>query len=122
MRLPVHTWRWVLALLFVGAGINHFLQPAVYLRIMPPALPGPALLVALSGAAEVALGLLLLLARTRRWAAWGLVLLLLAVFPANIYMARHADLFAHLPAWLLWLRLPLQGVLVAWAYRYTRRP
>ncbi|HET9504013.1 MAG TPA: DoxX family protein [Hymenobacter sp.] len=107
---------YVLAALFVGAGLLHFLKPAPYLRIMPPWLPAPRLLVALSGAAEVAGGLGLLLPATRRAAAWGLLALLLAVFPANIYMLQiHEQL--HLPAWALWARLPMQPLLLWWVWR-----
>ena len=110
-----HWSRYLLAALFVGAGLLHFWHPATYLRIMPPALPAPRLLVLLSGAAEVAGGLGLLLPATRRWAAWGLLALLLAVFPANIYMLEiHAQL--HLPAWVAWARLPLQPLLMWWVW------
>jgi uncharacterized membrane protein len=111
--------RGLLALLFVGAGLLHFLQPAPYLRIMPPALPAPRLLVLLSGAAEVAGGLGLLWPATRRWAAWGLVALLLAVFPANIYMLQVREQL-HLPAWALWARLPMQPLLMWWVWRVRR--
>lgn len=110
---------YLLAVLFVGAGLLHFLRPETYLRIVPPALPAPRLLVLLSGAAEVAGGLGLLLPATRRWAAWGLVALLLAVFPANVYMLQlRAQL--HLPAWALWARLPLQPLLMWWVWRVGR--
>ena len=111
-----HWSLYVLAALFVGAGLLHFLKPTFYLRIMPPALPAPRLLVALSGAAEVVGGLGLLLPATRRAAAWGLLALLLAVFPANVYMLQiHAQL--HIPAWALWARLPLQPLLMWWVWR-----
>ena len=114
---PRPSWSlYVLAALFVGAGLLHFLHPAPYLRIMPPALPAPRLLVALSGAAEVAGGLGLLLPATRRAAAWGLLALLLAVFPANVYMLQiHAQL--HIPAWVAWARLPLQPLLMWWVWQ-----
>lgn len=108
--------RGLLAALFVGAGLLHFLRPETYLRIMLPALPAPRLLVLLSGAAEVAGGLGLLLPATRRGAAWGLLALLLAVFPANIYMVQLAEQL-HLPAWTLWARLPLQPLLMWWVWR-----
>lgn len=111
---PARRWgRAALALLFVGAGALHFGHPETYLRIMPPALPAPRLLVLLSGAAEVAGGLGLLLPATRRLAAWGLLALLVAVFPANVYMLKLAGEL-HLPAWVLWARLPLQPLLM-WA-------
>ena len=104
------------------AGVLHFLWPAMYERIIPPSLPWPAALVYVSGLAEIAGGVGLLIPRLRRAAGWGLVVLLIAVFPANIYMAVHPDRFAdlHLPAWALWLRLPLQGLLIAWVRRVAR--
>ncbi|SDK62902.1 Uncharacterized membrane protein [Catalinimonas alkaloidigena] len=111
---------YTLGVLFVGAGLNHFLQPALYLNIMPPYLPWHRFLVYLSGVFEVVLGVGVVLPASRRWAAWALILLLIAVFPANVYMAQHAALFPNVPVWALWLRLPLQGVLIAWAYAYTR--
>jgi uncharacterized membrane protein len=114
--------RMFLAAFFVGAGVMHFVVPEAYVRIVPPALPAPSLLVLLSGIAEILGGFGLLLPFTRRAAAWGLVLLLLAVFPANIYTA-----VAHVPfpgifgqSWVQWLRLPLQIPLILWTLRYTR--
>lgn len=105
--------RYGLALLFLSAGLLHFVQPAPFLRIVPPGLPAPRLLVLLSGAAEVAGGLGLLRPATRRAAGWGLLALLVAVFPANVYMVGLAGEL-HLPAWVLWARLPLQPLLL-WA-------
>ncbi|MGI4760992.1 MAG: DoxX family protein [Janthinobacterium lividum] len=116
--------RWLrlgLALLFVGAGVLHFVHPAPFLRIVPPALPAPRLLVLLSGVAEVAGGLGLLLPATRRLAGWGLLALLVAVFPANVYMVGLASAL-HIPAWVLWARLPLQPLL-GWAvWRASQYP
>ena len=103
---------------FVAAGCLHFVLPAEYVRIMPPVLPFPRLLVFLSGACEVGLGLGLF-TRFARWAAWGLVALLIAVFPANVQMALHPELTPKLPSWTLWARLPLQAVFIAWAYWFT---
>ena len=111
--------RYVLALLFGGAGLLHFLRPATYLAIMPPQLPQPLLLVYLSGAFELLGGLGLLWSRSRRLAGWGLLALLLAVFPANVYMALiHEQL--HIPGWLAWARLPLQPLLLWWVWRAMR--
>ena len=108
--------RYALALLFVGAGLLHFLRPATYLAIMPPQLPQPLLLVYLSGVFELLGGLGLLPARTRRLAGWGLLALLVAVFPANVYMALiHEQL--HIPGWVAWGRLPLQPLLMWWVWR-----
>jgi len=110
--------RWTLALLFIAAGANHFLSPAPYLAIMPGSLPWPEALVYLSGAAEIAGGIGLLLSRTRRIAAIGLIVLLIAVFPANIHAARHGMEIGgrEVVPWMLWARLPLQAVLIAWVY------
>jgi len=105
-------------MLFVGGGIGHFAITDAYMRIVPPVLPWPRMLVYLSGVCEVLGGLGLLYLPTRRWAAWGLVGLLVAVFPANVYML-HIGYGA--PAWVLWLRLPLQVPLILWAWAYTRR-
>jgi uncharacterized membrane protein len=114
--------RVLLAVFFVVAGAMHFAAPDLYVRIVPPALPSPRLLVAVSGIAEILGGLGLLVPWTRRAAACGLVLLLVAVFPANIYMA-----VVHIPftgffgkSWVQWLRLPLQIPMIVWALRYTK--
>ena len=111
-----------LATLFVAAGVTHFLRPAMYERIVPPMLPAPRAIVYISGVAEIAGGLGLLIPVTRRAAAGSLVALLICVFPANIYMA-----VAHVPfpgiageRWAQWLRLPLQLPLIWWAARYTK--
>ena len=112
--------QYLFALAFVAGGVNHFFNPRLYLSIMPPYLPWHLPLVYVSGAAEVVLGAALLVPALTTWAAWGLILLLLAVFPANVYMAMNAELFPKIPTALLWLRLPLQGVLIAWAYWYTK--
>jgi uncharacterized membrane protein len=103
--------RYLLAALFLISGVLHFVSPAPYVRIIPPILPWPAALVAISGAAEIAGGLGILTVRWRRAAGYGLIALLIAVFPANIYMAMKGMM---LPAWILWARLPLQFLLIWW--------
>lgn len=90
------------------------------MRMMPPYLPWHLLLVYLSGFVETALGALLLAPRLQRLAAWGLMALLVAIFPANIHMAIHAELFPEFSSPMLWARLPMQAVLIAWVYRDTR--
>ncbi len=110
----------VLGLLFIGAGLNHFISPDFYLRIMPPFLPWHRELVYISGAAEMLLGVLLLIRKTSIIAAWGLLALLVAVFPANLHMALNSSAFPELPPAALWVRLPFQAVLMAWAYCYTK--
>lgn len=103
---------------YIAAGLNHFINPKTYLAIMPPYLPAHSLMVALSGGAEIVLGIGLLFPATRSLAAWGLIILLVAVFPANVHMALSGR-FQKIPGWLRWGRLPLQGVLIWWAYYYT---
>jgi uncharacterized membrane protein len=112
---------YLMALLYVAAGINHFLNPKIYLGIMPPFLPQPLLLVYISGLFEVLLGLLLLVPATRTLAAWGIIVLLLAVFPANIQMAVNYLQTENPRLWLALLRLPLQGMLIWWAWQFTRK-
>lgn len=111
----------IFAAFFVLGGIGHFVATDIYMKIMPPYLPYPRVLVLLSGVFEVALGLLLVVPLTTRVAAWSLIALLIAVFPANLYMFQHSEKFAVSPTLLL-LRLPLQGLLIIWAWAYTRRP
>ena len=115
--------RWLLTVFMVGAGTMHFVAPATYLAITPEALPAKLALVYISGVAEIAGGLGLIHPKTRRWAAWGLIALLVAVLPANINMAINELPLGttEVPTWALWARLPLQLVLIAWAYLFTRR-
>lgn len=117
----------LMAALYVLAGTMHFVAPGFYVQMMPAYLPWHLALVYVSGVCEIALGLGLLVPRLRRIAAWGVILLLIAVFPANVNMAVHSIVPAGLPAWMppprpsgLWLRLPMQLVLIAWAYLHTR--
>lgn len=111
--------RYLLACFMVGAGTLHFVRPEFYVKIMPPYLPWHLGLVYLSGIGEIVLGLLLLVSRFSRLAAWGIVALLIAVFPANIYLFQHQDLLPA-PPLVHGLRLPLQGILLLWAYWHTR--
>jgi uncharacterized membrane protein len=112
----------VMAGFFIGAGINHFLIPGTYEQIVPPRLRGHAKeLVRISGVAEIAGGLGVLIPATRRLSGLGLIALLAAVFPANVYMAREPQHFRKIPRWALYARLPLQPLLVLWAWRATRR-
>ncbi len=117
--------RLLLAALMLGVGILHFTKADLFAAIVPDYLPAHLLLVYVSGVAEIALALGLCFERTRVLAAWGLVALYVAVFPANVHMALHPDLplpgVSSPPSPLaLWLRLPFQFVLVYWAHRYTR--
>jgi uncharacterized membrane protein len=110
----------LIALIFIGAGVNHFVIPSTYRQIVPPSFGDPERLVALSGVAEIAGGLGVLLRPTRRPAGLGLIALLVAVFPANVYMARESERFARIPRWALYARLPLQPLLMWWVQRATR--
>ena len=114
--------RWLLTIFMVGSGTTHFLSTATYVAMVPPGLPSPVALVYVSGVAEVLGGLGLIFARTRRIAAWGLIALFVAVFPANVNMAvNQLPLGARpLPPLVLYARLPLQVLLVDWAFWYTR--
>ncbi len=116
--------KYPLAALFIGSSILHFVSSDGFIRLMPPFLPYHRELVYLSGVVEGSLGVLLLIPRTQRLAAWGLIPTLLAIFPANIYGALTAGTdhpaMPGISVELAWLRLPLQFVLMAWAYWYTR--
>lgn len=119
---------YVMGPLYVVAGILHFVLPELYVQIIPPVLPAPLGLVYLSGLAEIAVGAGLVYPRTRRYAAWGTVALLLAIFPANVYMATSGVVIQGMPGGgdpsplVRWGRLPLQGVLILLALWYTREP
>jgi uncharacterized membrane protein len=108
--------RVLLGAFFVAAGVLHFVKPRAYEAIVPDALPRKREIVYLSGVAEIAGGLGVLAARTQRLAGWWLIATLVAVFPANVNMAVNADRFRRVPERLLWLRLPVQGVLVGWTW------
>jgi uncharacterized membrane protein len=111
----------LLAVLFMLAGINHFRDPEFYLAMMPPYIPMHELMVQLSGVAEFALGALLLNKKTTVLAAWGLIALLIAVLPANLYMAMNPELFPEVSPTALWLRVPMQLPLMAWVWIYARK-
>ena len=110
----------VLAAFFIGAGVNHFAIPRAYEQIVPRILKGEASrLVKISGVAELAGGVGVLLPQTRRASGLGLIVLLAAVFPANVYMARAPEHFPRIPRWALWARLSLQPLMMWWAWRAT---
>lgn len=117
---------YVMGTLYVVAGILHFVLPRLYVQIIPPIFPAPLALVYLSGLAEIAVGIGVLIPRTRRYGAWGIIALLVAIFPANVYMATSGVGVEGMPgggdpsALVRWGRLPLQSVLIWWAYWYTK--
>jgi uncharacterized membrane protein len=104
----------LMSVFYVLSGAAHFLKPDFYLAMMPPFLPWHRGLIAISGVAEVVLGLALLVPSLRPWAAWGLIALLVAVFPANVYAAIEA-----VPGKGGFVRLPFQALFIAWAWWYT---
>ena len=122
-KLPI---LYVMAPAYIVAGVLHFVVPELYVQIIPPIFPAPLALVYLSGLAEIAVGIGLLVPRTRRYAAWATVALLVAIFPANVYMATHGVIIAGMPGGgdpselVRWGRLPLQGVLILLALWYTQ--
>ena len=108
-----------MALAYIAAGVNHFIHPETYMKIMPHWIPWHEELVFISGVLEIVLGALLLFPATRRFAAWGIIVLLIAVFPANIEMMIDYWRADHPQLWMAILRLPVQGLLIWWATAYT---
>ena len=114
---------WVMAAFYVFGGFNHLMNPGFYLNIMPPDLPNPEWLNVLSGLAEIVLGVYILEPRTRVYAAWGIIALLIAVFPANLYAATAnvgTEGPGSGPGVAAYVRLPFQALFVVWAWWYTR--
>lgn len=112
----------LVAAFFIVAGAFHFVRPDAYAGIMPTFLPHPEALVLISGAAEIAGGVGMLVSAARRTAGVGLIVLLVAVFPANVQMLLNHRTQGT-PWWMeaaLWIRLPFQGVLIAWVWRVTQ--
>ncbi len=111
--------KYLLAIFMIVAGTMHFVNPDFFLKIVPPYLPLHRELVLVSGVCEILLGVLLLIPRSSHLAAWGIVALLIAVFPANVYLFQNQDLMPASPL-IHFLRLPLQGVFILWAYWHKR--
>jgi uncharacterized membrane protein len=112
--------KYLLGAFFIGAGVMHFVRPEFYLKIMPPALPWHLGLVYLSGLAEILLGILVVIPKYTRLAAWGLIVLLIAIFPANIYLAMNPQIMPDVNPLAHLIRLPIQLVFIAWAWWFTR--
>jgi uncharacterized membrane protein len=115
---------WVMAGAYAFAGMNHLMNPQMYVNIMPPGLPEPGWLNVISGLAEIVLAVYVLEPRTRVYAAWGLIALLIAVFPANLYVAvNNIDMATGQPGAestaAAWIRLPFQLLFIVWAWWYT---
>ena len=124
LQLPTQWWRkfslFGLSLFFIYFGIDHFINPEFYLSIMPPAFPLHTEAVYISGFFEILGGISVLIAPLRKIAGWGLVALLICVYPANIYMAITPEAFPEISIGLLYFRLPLQFLFIYWAYSATR--
>lgn len=112
--------KYLLCIFFVIAGVMHFANPEFYLKMMPPYLPWHLGLVYVSGVFEIVLGILLIIPKYTRLAAWGLIALLIAVFPANIYLAMNPQLMPNASPTAHLIRLPFQLVFIAWAWWFTR--
>jgi len=111
---------YIIGVAFILAGANHFISPEFYLRMMPPVLPKHELLNYVSGIAEMVLGLMLMYPQTKRLAAWGLITLLIAVFPANIYMAMEAGKSIDVSPVVAYIRLPFQFLFIWLVFRETK--
>jgi uncharacterized membrane protein len=111
---------YAMVVLYVIAGINHFINPQFYLKIMPPYVPYHLAMVYASGVCEVLFVLMLIPQKTRKAGAWLLILMLIAIFPANIQMTINWYATNHSNAWVSLVRLPIQIVLIWWAYLYTK--
>jgi uncharacterized membrane protein len=124
LKLPLGIWRKLVLLglagFFINVGVDHFINPEFYLAIMPPSFPLHAEAVYISGFFEILGGVCLLVPRLRKIAGWGLVALLICVYPANIYMALTPEAFPEIPLSLLYFRLALQFLFFYWAYSVTR--
>lgn len=117
MNFPWH--QYLLALIFVGAGVSHFRWPKLYQKIIPPYLPEHNTLVIVSGVAEMVLGFMLISAGTTSFAAWGILGLLVLFIPVHVYMLQNEKASLKLPKWVLILRIPIQFGLMYWAYQYV---
>ena len=112
--LPWH--QYLIGILFVLAGMNHFRSPKLYERIIPPYVPAKGTVVLLSGILEMVLGFMIMTKNSQTAAAW--IIMLLLFLPAHIYMLQNEKAAMKLPKWILILRLPLQLALIYWAFLY----
>ena len=124
LQLPAGWWKKLvlfgLAAFFINAGVDHFVDPDFYFSIMPPTFPLHSEAVYISGFFEVLGGVCVLIPPLRKIAGWGLVALLVAVYPANIYMAITPEAFPNFHVALLYIRLPFQFIFIYWAYSVTQ--
>ena len=115
--LPWH--QYLMGVLFVLAGMNHFRKPKLYERIMPPYIPAHNTMVMVSGLTEMVLGFMIMNKNTQEGAAWGIIAMLIVFIPIHIYMLQNEYAAMKLPKWVLILRIPLQFGLMYWAFLYT---
>ncbi len=108
-----------LALIFITSGVLHFIKPHLYTKVLPPALPYPSALIIISGIAEITAGIGLCLFNSHRMAAWAIIGMLIAFLPIHIYMLTTNEASLGFPKWALLLRIPLQFVLIYWAFQYA---
>ena len=118
MQYPWHLY--LMSAMYIIAGAIHFIRPKMYMRIMPRYLPAHRMLVFLSGIAEIILGIGLLFSETKDLAIYGIVLMLLIFLSVHFYMLSSEKAAAGFPKWILWLRLPLQFLLMCWAWFYLK--
>ena len=117
----IYPWHlYLMAAIYVFAGIMHFIKPKTYLRIMPRYLPNPKLLVSLSGIAEILLGVSLCFSATKNIAIYGIIAMLIVFLLVHFYMLSSKKAGAGMPQWLLIFRIPLQLGLMYWAYWYLQ--
>ncbi len=115
--IPWH--QYILGVIFVIAGINHFRKPKLYEKIIPPYIPAPSSMVLLSGIVEMILGFMLMNKNTQTEAAWGILVLMVLFLPVHIFMLLNKEASLKLPFWILILRIPLQFGIMYWAFIYT---
>lgn len=118
MSFPWHLY--LMAFIYLIAGVFHFLKPKIYLRIMPPYLPAPKALVYASGAAEIILGIALLFPESKDAAVYGIIIMLAVFLLVHFYMLSSKKAGAGIPKWILVLRIPLQFFLMWWAWYYLQ--
>ena len=111
--------QYLLGLLFILGGVNHFHKPKLYERIIPPYIPAQSSLVLASGIAEMILGFILITNESQSIGAWGIIILLIVFIPVHIFMLQNKKASLNLSKWILIIRIPLQFALMYWAYQYT---
>ncbi len=116
-----YSWHLTLfAVLYIGAGINHFRIPKFYCKMIPPYWRYPKFFNLFSGFLEILFGVMVLIPATQTFGAWGIIILLILFLTVHVYMIQVRDnLFSSVPVWILWFRVPLQFVLLYWAYLYV---